>query len=153
MCGAATVLKDYAYPTPVSWGYPMLHIYCLSQNRSVAEKWRALTSSGDEVWLPTDGSLLSLPGYISPSEPFIAANVRGVGYVDLFVLGGEHALYHKYWDGSWHPGQWGYYYRGEVLTSSPTVVSWSKDRQDVFFIGSPQGVGLYDAYTNRNGWS
>ncbi|KAI9856372.1 MAG: hypothetical protein M1813_009123 [Trichoglossum hirsutum] len=153
MSGSATVLGGYAYPTPVSWGHLHLHVFSVDQNRSIVGKWRSVPSPGKEVWYPSDSSYEYMGGCISSSEPFIAANTRGFGYVDIFFSGCNHTLWHKGWDSEWHPSTTGYEDLDGSLTSSPTIVSWSKDRRDVFAIGSPLGVGLYQAYTDSSVWT
>jgi hypothetical protein len=57
----------------------------------------------------------------------------GPDRIDLFALGGDHALWHQAWDGaSWS----GWESRGGVLTSRPSVVSWAPNRLDVFALGT-----------------
>lgn len=50
------------------------------------------------------------------------------GRLDVFLRGTDNALYHKWFDGSWH----GYEGLGGTLGSDPSAVSWGPNRIDVF---------------------
>ena len=58
--------------------------------------------------------------------------------LDVFVVGsGDHALYHKWWDGgAWGPSSTGFEYMGGVIVGDPVAVSWDHDRLDVFVVGT-----------------
>jgi hypothetical protein len=58
--------------------------------------------------------------------------------LDVFVVGsGDHALYHKWWDGgAWGPSTAGFEYMGGIIVGDPVAVSWDHDRLDVFVVGT-----------------
>jgi hypothetical protein len=52
--------------------------------------------------------------------------------LDLFTLGQNHGLWHKWWDGS----QWGGEESlGGSLFSPVSAVSWTRNRLDLFAVG------------------
>ena len=82
------------------------------------------------------------------SSPVVA---WGPNRLDVFVLGSNRALYHKWWNGSaWGPSLTGYEYMGGVCTSSPQVVAWGPNRLDVFVIGTDRA--LYHKWWNGSAW-
>ena len=66
--------------------------------------------------------------------------------IDAFVRGTDNALWHKWWNGRW--SQWEDL--GGILTSAPTVSSWSEGRLDVFARGTDNS--LIHKWWNGN-WS
>ncbi|MDB9506312.1 hypothetical protein PN502_04210 [Microcystis aeruginosa CS-338/01] len=68
------------------------------------------------------------------------------GRLDVFVRGGDDALYHRYFENSWSDWE----SLGGVLTSDPSAVSWGNGRIDVFARGGDNA--LYHKYF-ENGWS
>ena len=49
---------------------------------------------------------------------------RGGDRLDVFVLGTDHALYHKWWDGSaWGPSVTGYESQGGVIVGQPEITA------------------------------
>jgi Repeat of unknown function (DUF346) len=73
--------------------------------------------------------------------------------LDIFVVGTDAALYHKYWSPStgWGPSLTGYEYLGGVLVGTPTVVSWGPERLDIFVRGTD--LALYHKYWSPDtGW-
>ncbi len=84
----------------------------------------------------------------SSSEPVLA---WGPNRLDVFVLGTDRALYHKWWDGSgWGPSVTDYEYMGGVCTSIPQVVAWEPNRLDVFVTGTDSA--LYHKWWDGSGW-
>ncbi|SFE04276.1 M28 family peptidase [Nitrosomonas sp. Nm166] len=82
------------------------------------------------------------------SSPVVA---WGANRLDVFVLGSDRALYHKWWNGSaWGPSVTGYEAMGSVCTSSPQVVAWGPNRLDVFVIGTDSA--LYHKWWNGSAW-
>src|SRR5271156_2851182 len=94
MSGTATVLSDYLFPTSVSWGYPHLEVFALSDGDVPYWKWK--NSSSSDPWNPQGNSLESLNGQTAAFENGLAAIARGFGIVDIFCAGTDYALYHKY---------------------------------------------------------
>ena len=75
----------------------------------------------------------------------------GKNRIDYFVVGSDHAVYHKWWDGSqWGPSLTGYEDLGGYAISKVTAVSWAKNRLDIFVIGSDHAV--YHKYWNGSSW-
>ena len=61
----------------------------------------------------------------------------GHGRLDIFAVGTDGALYHKWWDTSfWGPSLTGFEFMGGGISKDPAVVSWDHDRLDVFVIGT-----------------
>ena len=82
------------------------------------------------------------------SSPTVA---WGADRLDVFVLGSNRALYHKWWNGSaWGPSVTGYERMGGVCTSSPQVVAWGPNRLDVFVTGT--NSALYHKWWNGSAW-
>ncbi len=75
----------------------------------------------------------------------------GANRLDVFVVGADRALYHKWWNGSsWGPSLTGYEYQGGVCTSRPEAVSWGPNRLDVFVLGTDHA--LYHKWWNGSSW-
>ena len=71
--------------------------------------------------------------------------------LDVFVLGTDRAMYHKWWNGSsWGPSLTGYEAMGGVCTSVPQAVAWGPNRLDVFVTGTDQA--LYHKWWNGSSW-
>ena len=86
--------------------------------------------AGWSGWESLGGSLMSPVSAVS----------WGSNRLDLFALGVDHALWHKWWNGStWN----GWESLGGVLTSPPQAVAWGQNRLDVF------GRGLDSAMWHR----
>jgi hypothetical protein len=82
------------------------------------------------------------------SSPTVA---WGPNRLDVFVLGTNRALYHKWWNGSaWGPSLTGYENMGGICTSSPQVVAWGPNRLDVFVTGTDSA--LYHKWWNGSAW-
>jgi serine protease AprX len=75
----------------------------------------------------------------------------GPNRLDVFVIGTNSGLYHKWWNGSaWGPSVTGYEYMGGVIVGSPEVVSWGPNRLDAFVIGTDSA--LYHKWWNGSAW-
>ena len=71
--------------------------------------------------------------------------------LDVFVVGPDSALYHKWWNGSsWGPSVTEFEYMGGVCNSPPTAVAWSPNRLDVFVVGPDSA--LYHKWWNGSSW-
>ena len=71
--------------------------------------------------------------------------------LDVFVLGSNRALYHKWWNGSaWGPSVTGYERLGGVCVGQAEAVSWGANRLDVFVIGTDNA--LYHKWWNGAAW-
>jgi hypothetical protein len=154
MSGTATVLSDYLFPTSVSWGYPHLEVFALSDGDVPYWKWK--NSSGSDPWNPQGSSLESLNGQTASFENGLAAIARGFGIVDIFCAGTDDALYHKYHSENlqWGPSLSNWENRSGILSSPPTVVSWAEDRLDLFVIGEGPNYSLFQQFWDTSGgWS
>jgi len=101
--------------------------------------------AGTPVNLPNDnpfplldpaswGGWESLGGVLE-SPPRVVA--WGPNRLDIFAVGTDSALWHRWWDGaSWG----GWESLGGVLTSPPEVVSWGTNRLDVFALGTDHAL-------------
>jgi hypothetical protein len=75
----------------------------------------------------------------------------GPNRLDVFVIGTNSQLYHKWWNGSaWGPSLTGYEAMGGVCTSQPRVTSWGPNRLDVFVTGTDSA--LYHKWWNGSAW-
>lgn len=75
----------------------------------------------------------------------------GPNRLDIFVIGTDSALYHKWWNGSaWGPSITGYENMGGTCTSQPRVVAWGPNRLDVFVTGTDSA--LYHKWWNGSAW-
>jgi Repeat of unknown function (DUF346) len=71
--------------------------------------------------------------------------------LDVFVLGTDRALYHKWWNGSaWGPSFLGYEPMGGICESVPQAVAWGPNRLDVFVTGTDSA--LYHKWWNGSAW-
>jgi len=71
--------------------------------------------------------------------------------LDVFVVGGDRALYHRAWDGSAWSSDWGRF--NSYCVGTPAAVSWGPNRVDVFVIGGDrQCYHLYWDGHSWNGW-
>jgi ABC-type taurine transport system substrate-binding protein len=75
----------------------------------------------------------------------------GANRLEVFVIGTDRALYHKWWNRSaWGPSLTGYERMGGVCTSMPRVTAWGANRLDVFVTGTDSA--LYHKWWNGSAW-
>ena len=75
----------------------------------------------------------------------------GANRLDVFVIGTDNALYHKWCDGAaWGPSVTDWEYMGGVCISPPEVVAWGANRLDVFVIGTDNA--LYHKWYDGAAW-
>jgi hypothetical protein len=87
----------------------------------------------------------------APSENSSPVVSWGSDRLDVFVLGTDRALYHKWWNGAaWGPSVTDYEGMGGVCTSAPQVVAWGPNRLDVFVTGT--NSALYHKWWNGAAW-
>ncbi|MFE0134883.1 Dot/Icm T4SS effector Zinc-dependent metalloprotease LegP, partial [Streptomyces sp. NPDC059037] len=71
--------------------------------------------------------------------------------LDVFGIGTDSALHHKWWDGkAWGPGIKNWESLGGICTSPPTALAWAHDRLDVFVIGTDSA--LHHKWWDGNAW-
>ena len=105
------------------------------------------TTTGSTTTTTLDPGYESLGGVLT-SAPAVCS--WGPGRLDVFVRGGDGALYHKYFDGGWSDWE----NLGGVIAagSGPAAVSWGPGRIDVFIRGTDNKC--YRKYFNAvGGWS
>ena len=143
-------MSAYQFPTAVSWGYPHLEVFAL--NNKVYPEWKYKNSTEDTDWLPTEQAFTSLGGEAAPYLLGVAASTRSKTAVDIFAVGSDRALYHKYHDTSlvWGPSSTGWEPQDGGLQSAPTVSTWASDRLDVWVIGDD--YGLWQKWWDVDGW-
>jgi len=66
----------------------------------------------------------------------IAAVSWGRNRLDIFGLGTNSSMYHKAWDGRWHPSPTDWEHLGGTFNSPPAAVSWGSNRLDIFGLGT-----------------
>jgi hypothetical protein len=112
--------------------------------RAVEKSLPDYNISGKTTGLALKQPSLSLNGLSAPSVVSWAAN-----RLDIFAIGLNGALYHRWWDGTnWNgPENLG----GEGLINSPSAVSWAANRLDIFAVGSTGN--LYHWAWNGTNWS
>ncbi|WP_287263267.1 S8 family serine peptidase [Moorena sp. SIO3A5] len=94
----------------------------------------------DGTW--SDWENLGGYGIYSP-----AAASWGPNRIDTFVIGTDHAMYHKWWDGSaWR----GWENLEGYIISTPAAVSWGANRIDTFVVGSNNS--LYRKWWDGSAW-
>jgi hypothetical protein len=72
--------------------------------------------------------------------------------LDVFVIGTNSALYHKWWNGSaWGPSVTGYESLGGVCMSPPKAVAWAPNRLDAFVLGT--NSALYHKWWSGTAWA
>src|SRR2546425_13374163 len=75
----------------------------------------------------------------------------GPNRIDVFVLGTDRALYHKWWDGTaWKPSLTGYEEMGGLIQGQPKAVAWGPNRLDVFVKGTDRA--LYHKWWDGAAW-
>jgi hypothetical protein len=62
------------------------------------------------------------------------------GRLDVFMLGTNMGLFHKWFDGGWGPSITDYEFMGGICTSQPETVSWEPGRLDVFVTGTDRAL-------------
>jgi hypothetical protein len=116
-------------------------MWALGYDGNAPELWQVIQDkfvlwSG---WESLGGSLTSGPAVASWAS----------GRLDVFGVGTDSSLIHKWYDGSsWH----GWESLGGHLTAEPSVVSWASGRLDVFARG-PANDLIHKWYDGNNGWS
>ena len=128
-------------------------------------RWRgARTGSTSSCSAPirrctTSGGTARTGARRSPTTSIRAASARrppevvawGPNRLDVFVLGTDHALYHKWWDGAnWGPSLTGWEYLGGICASAPKVVAWGPNRLDIFVLG--MDLALYHKWWDGANW-
>jgi hypothetical protein len=64
-----------------------------------------------------------------------AAVSWGPGRLDVFGLGTDNQIFHKFFERGWGPSPTGWQPLGGIFNSPPAAVSWSSGRLDIFALG------------------
>src|SRR5947209_1309930 len=125
-------------PAVASWDHDRLDVFVIGTNGGLFHKaWNGFE------WLP------SITGYDFLGLPKAGVTIRGNPQVvswdhdrlDVFVVGSDGALYHKWWNGdSWGPSVSEFEFMGGIVVGDPAVASWDHDRLDVFVVGTDGGL-------------
>ncbi|WP_372344913.1 Dot/Icm T4SS effector Zinc-dependent metalloprotease LegP [Streptomyces sp. KL116D] len=71
--------------------------------------------------------------------------------LDVFGIGTDSAMFHKWWDGSsWGPSVQAWESLGGICTSPPTTLAWAHDRLDAFVTGTDSA--LYHKWWDGSSW-
>jgi hypothetical protein len=69
-----------------------------------------------------------------------AASTRA-GSVDVFCLGADHQIYHKFWNGhDWEPSKTGVHALGSNFVSAPRAIRSGPGKADLFCMGSDDEI-------------
>jgi hypothetical protein len=105
--------------------------------------------TGLQLNLSSAGAHFDDLGGVCRNDPAVAS--WGHDRLDVFVIGTDGALYHKWWDGAqWGPSATGFEFMGGSIAGNPAAVSWDHDRLDVFVVGTDGG--LYHKAWNGSEW-
>ncbi|KAJ6087463.1 hypothetical protein N7467_006377 [Penicillium canescens] len=109
-------------PTAVSWGPERFDIFTTRDN-IICHRWFDATHN------PQWSEWEFLGGMKFKNSPAVVSWVTG--RLDLFGIGTNNHIYHRWWDGQWQP-QDNWQDLGTGFDSSPTAVSWGPKRFDIF---------------------
>ena len=130
-----------------SWSPNRLDIFGLGTDHAMYHKaWNG------SAWLPSPTGWEGLGGifaYGYENPPAVVA--WSANRLDIFGLGTDYQMYHKYWDGSkWGPSATGWEPLGGVFSSPPAVAAWSANRLDIFGLGTDRQ--MYHKYWDGSKW-
>src|SRR6516162_7257001 len=66
----------------------------------------------------------------------IAVAAWGSNRLDIFGLGTDNQMFHKYFNGAWGPSPTGWEALGGEFNSAPAAVAWGPNRLDIFGLGT-----------------
>jgi hypothetical protein len=141
------IVRDGSSPAITSWGLDRLDIAVIGDDRQLYHKaW-----DGNR-WLPSAANFEPLGGAVRDgSSPAIVS--KGLGRLDIFVIGQNQGLDHKAWESTrWLPSPTALEHLGGIISdgSSPSATAWGDSRVSVFVIGTDQG--LYHKGWDGNRW-
>jgi Repeat of unknown function (DUF346) len=127
---------------PVTFRVPMKAIDIKTGTTTPAVNWapsNTVTDCGQHALVVdnsgSNGEVDLCFGTVGP--PSVAVVSWAADRLDIFGLGTNNEMFHKYWDGSkWGPSQTGWEGLGGTFNSPPAVVSWAADRLDIFGLGT-----------------
>ncbi|XDG02587.1 hypothetical protein ABKA04_002202 [Annulohypoxylon sp. FPYF3050] len=146
MTGSPTSVTVGLAPTAISWGYPHLEIFALTNNntQSVYRKYRNVNATSDMDFVPSGSAMELVGGGINNLEaPSVALNHRitseNMNRTEIHI-NGENFGYIKFhdenqiWDNT-SPTVWGYFQRVNVI-GAPAEVKYdpSVEVMKVFYL-------------------
>ena len=135
-------------PAAVSWNASRLDIFCIGLDKAMYHKW--WDGIGGSFWRPSLTDWENLYGAFSSPT---AAVSRGTNRLDIFCIGLDKAMYHKWWDGSaWRPSltDWDNLGGAFPFTSPPAAVSGGANRLDIFALGLDKA--MYHKWWDGRAW-
>jgi hypothetical protein len=107
-------------PAAVSWNASRLDIFCIGLDKAMYHKW--WDGIGGSFWRPSLTDWDNLGGAFPFTSPPAAVS-GGANRLDIFALGLDKAMYHKWWDGrAWLPSKTDWEPLGGVFASGLTTV-------------------------------
>jgi ABC-type taurine transport system substrate-binding protein len=132
-------------PKAVAWGANRLDVFVTGTDGALYHKW-----FDGGAWKPSLTGYEKLGGILA-SNAEIEAVSWSANRLDVFVIGMDSALYHKWFTGSaWGPSLTGYERMGGICTSPPRAVAWGANRLDVFVTGADSA--LYHKWWDGSTW-
>jgi len=130
-----------------SWCPNRLDIFGLGTDHAMYHKaWNG------SAWLPSRIGWEGLGGiftYGYENPPAVVA--WSANRLDIFGLGTDRQMYHKYWDGShWGPSPTGWEPLGGIFSSPPAAAAWGPNRLDIFGLGTDRQ--MYHKYWDGSHW-
>lgn len=139
-------------PIAVTWGVDRLDVFGLDEHNVIKHQYWDGTA-----WRPRVTEFENLGGSCDPDYA-ISATTWGENRLDVFCIGFDGDLLHQYYDGSqWQPSAasleslGGPQALGGPLTNGPSVVSWGKNRLDIF--STNQKGEVAHLYWDGSQWS
>lgn len=134
-------------PAVTAWSANRLDIFVMGADKRVYHKaWTG------QNWYPSETGFSSLGGSVTSAPSAVS---WASGRLDVVVRGSDSRLYHKaYQEGTgWYPSLEGWSSLGGYLleNSNPTIVSWGKERLDIFIRNSNFAI-QHKAYDGVRGW-
>src|ERR1039458_8268143 len=131
--------------TAVSWGAGRLDLFYRGTDNLIYHKY-----FDSAAWGPSMTDWESLGG-VTPGHGDVSAVSWGGGRLDVFVVGGDGVVYHKYFQDAWYPSMTDWESLGGLTTGNIAAVSWSQGRLDLFIRASDNSIS-YKAFEGGGVW-
>lgn len=166
MTGSPTSVAPGLSPTAISWGYPHLEIFALTNNDTdpIYRKYRNSNATSESDFLPRGREMELVGGLVDTnSAPSVAVNHRitdGSNQTEIYINGKGNA-YRKYHvaDELWNmisPDDW-YYFGNDYVVGSPAQVQYdtSFEALKVFYLSNGDSglAAHYFQWHPEDGWS
>ncbi len=133
-------------PTVVSSAPGRIDLFIVGTDNALYHKY----SNGGETWLPSETGYENLGGIIV-GQPTVATNWSVYQRLDVFIVGTDEALYHKYYNpyaGAWAPSPHGFENLGGHLSGNPQVVF----ANNLYVLAEGTDHAVYDKYWDGTSW-